>query len=119
MLRALNSHTEGASGKLDQLSTDIQTANGKLDTLNRNIKDASDSSGRLATALNWLTGVIGVAGVVLSGIALWHELHKQPEPLAVRVTPQVTVVSAPTPQPSPPSPATAPPRQTAPVKHRP
>jgi hypothetical protein len=47
-------------------------------SLEATIAKASDSSGRLATALNWLTAVAAFATVVLAVTAILEFLRKHP-----------------------------------------
>lgn len=61
--------------RLDRLRVTVEAATNQLQQLNSNIQDASQSSKRLALALNWLTAVAGVVaflGVVVAALALWR-----------------------------------------------
>lgn len=51
-----------------ELQTELRNITGALDHLNANIQAASVSSGKLARALNWLTGV----GALVAALALWR-----------------------------------------------
>ena len=55
-----------------ELQADLRNITGALDQLNANIQAASVSSGKLARALNWLTGVGALAALVGVLVAIIH-----------------------------------------------